>query len=75
MYKLLKISYHLVMKPMWWLKIKLKLYFNFIFPNLKFLIKKRVTLINKPTCNQKTLLTGIGHIHIGEKCTLGYKPC
>jgi len=74
MHKFLKRIYQLIWKPIWWFKKSIKLYFNFIFPNLNFLISKRVTFISKPTCNQKTLLTGLGHIHIGDKCTLGYKP-
>jgi len=74
MYKFKKRIYELISKPIWWFKKSIKLYFNFIFPNLNLLITKRVTFINKPTCNQKTLLTGLGHIYIGNKCTLGYKP-
>jgi acetyltransferase-like isoleucine patch superfamily enzyme len=73
MYKFLKRIYHPIRKPIWWFKNKIKLYFNFIFPNLNFLISKRVTYFNKPCCHQKTLLTGLGNIHIGDKCTLGYK--
>ena len=74
MYNFIKRIYQLIRKPIWWFKKSIKLYLNFIFPNLNFLIQKKVTFINKPTCNQKTLLTGIGHINIGDKCTLGYKP-
>ena len=48
-------------------------YFNFIFPNLFFISTKRVIYKNFPICNQKTLLTGVGHISIGKDCILGYK--
>ena len=53
---------------------KLKSYFNFILPNLRFLISKRVFYYQLPSCNQKTYLTGRGHIVFGENCVLGYKP-
>lgn len=51
----------------------LNFFFNFILPNVWFLILKSMFYSNKPTCNQKTFLTGLGIIYIGKNCTFGYK--
>jgi len=47
--------------------------FNFLLPNLQFLISRRVSYVNIPNCNQKTILSGLGNIQIGLNCSFGYK--
>jgi acetyltransferase-like isoleucine patch superfamily enzyme len=56
-----------------WLNNKIKIYFNFIIPNLRFLISKRIICDKNPICNQKTFFTGAGKIEIGDNCFFGYK--
>lgn len=48
-------------------------YFNFVLPNLNFLLSKRIKSKKYPWCNQKTLLRGAGTIEIGLNCSFGYK--
>ncbi|UMB55473.1 hypothetical protein MKD41_08360 [Lutibacter sp. A64] len=60
--------------PFWWIISKKKKYFNFVFPNLRFIRSKRFNYQHLPICNQKTLLTGKGEISIGKNCKFGYKP-
>ncbi|MDA9339392.1 acyltransferase [Polaribacter sp.] len=38
-----------------------------------FLLTKKARYVGLPICNQKTLLTGIGHIDFGDNCVFGYK--
>lgn len=47
--------------------------FNFIIPNLKFIISGRLSFKSIPSCQQMTLLTGSGTIQIGKNCSFGYK--
>ena len=74
MYKFLKKIFRFCFKPIWLFNNKLKLYVNFILPNLNFILSGRLKSENKLICNQKTLLTGVGNIYIGKDCFLGYKP-
>ena len=74
MYNFFKYIYILCLGIVLWINNKLKLYFNFILPNLNFFISKRITCNRLPSSNQKTLLTGIGRVFIGDNCTFGYKP-
>ena len=49
-------------------------YTNFILPNLKPLLIHRIKLIEKkPTCLQKTFITGLGEVEIGGNCSLGFR--
>jgi acetyltransferase-like isoleucine patch superfamily enzyme len=48
--------------------------FNFIIPNISVLLSKRISLTTYPTCDQKTLITGLGNVEIGKNCAFGYKP-
>lgn len=72
-YNILKFISLFVKHPINRIKHIRKRYYNFIFPNMDFLISKRITCIKYPVCNQKTLLTGKGRIEIGDNCSLGYK--
>lgn len=74
MYSFLIHIYRFCFKPIRWFNKKLRIYLNFIFPNLRFLISKRVVYFKLPRCNQKTYLTGLGKITIGSNCIFGYKP-
>jgi acetyltransferase-like isoleucine patch superfamily enzyme len=47
--------------------------FNFILPNLKALVKKKIIYQSCPQCNQKTIITGAGLVDIGKNCTFGYR--
>jgi acetyltransferase-like isoleucine patch superfamily enzyme len=73
MYNFFKKIYILCLGLVLWINNKLKLYFNIILPNLKFFISKRIICDRLPNSNQKTLLTGIGRIFIGNNCIFGYK--
>lgn len=73
MVRKLKIIYHLLIWPLHRMSNLRKRYFNFILPNLIFLLDNRINFLNYPICNQKTLLTGSGTIQIGKNCIFGYK--
>ena len=47
---------------------------NFLIPNFKKIISKRVIFGTIPSCQQKTLITGKGIVNIGGHCQFGYKP-
>lgn len=55
------------------LRSKLKIFFYFITPNIKYLFSGRLKAGRFPICEQKVFLTGSGKIEIGEFCMLGYK--
>lgn len=47
---------------------------NLIAPNLSKLLKKKVAFLGAyPSCNQKTIFSGLGRIEIGKRCSFGYK--
>ncbi len=73
MYKLIKMCYRLISYPFRMISSMLKPFLNFWFPNLRFFIQKRIKHKGKVICNQKTLFTGLGTIHIGKNCVFGYK--
>jgi len=73
MFRLLKLIYHFYLFPGKLIRpFKIKC-FNFIFPNLRFLISKRIVYKSLPTCGQRTYLTGSGKVEIGDKCSFGFK--
>lgn len=47
---------------------------NFIMHNFLNLFSKNLKLNGIPFCEQKTFITGIGSIEIGNHCKFGYKP-
>jgi carbonic anhydrase/acetyltransferase-like protein (isoleucine patch superfamily) len=48
--------------------------FNLIAPNLSKFLKKEVAFLGAyPSCNQRTIFSGLGNIIIGKKCSFGYK--
>lgn len=51
----------------------LKILFFFIIPNLRFFLSKRLTLKKIPKFQQKTILSGLGTVIIGKKCSFGEK--
>jgi acetyltransferase-like isoleucine patch superfamily enzyme len=73
MFKLIRHIYRFFKYPLHRLTNIKERYFNFIFPNLRFLISKRIRYNSYPNCMQKTLLTGAGTIEIGQNCMFGYK--
>lgn len=73
-HKFIRLVYQLLRFPFRWLINMREKYFNFIFPNLKIILNKKIVYQNLPICNQKTLFTGIGKIEIGQNCVFGYKP-
>jgi len=73
-FKFLRNIYRIFIRSLHWLNNFKKRYFNFVFPNLIFLISKRVNYRSYPICNQKVILTGAGIAEIGQNCTFGYKP-
>jgi acetyltransferase-like isoleucine patch superfamily enzyme len=46
---------------------------NFIIPNLKSIRSKKLMYARIPSCQQKTIITGIGVTHIGTNCNFGFK--
>jgi acetyltransferase-like isoleucine patch superfamily enzyme len=49
-------------------------YFNFIFPNFKSILKKRIKIKGiKPLFMQYTLFSGAGKVEIGNGCSFGFK--
>lgn len=72
-YKYLKKIYRLISYSKSVLVSCIRRLFNFIIPNLKFIISGRLSFKNIPRCQQKTLLTGSGVIDIGKNCSFGYK--
>ena len=73
MYKPLKICYRLISYPFRMISNIVKPFFNFWLPNVRFFIQKRIKYKGKVVCNQKTLFTGLGTIHVGKNCVFGYK--
>src|SRR4030042_4856560 len=71
--KIIKGLYFRILHPFYWICIIEKRVFKFILPNLCKIIERKVTFDNYPVCNQKLLITGDGSVHIGEKCSFGYK--
>jgi acetyltransferase-like isoleucine patch superfamily enzyme len=72
--KSLKKLYHILIWPVYLWRNFCKFYFNFIIPNLKPILLKRIKLCGeRPVCNQKTVVTGLGVVEIGNKCILGFK--
>jgi len=47
--------------------------FNFIIPNIRALINKRVIYIESPVCKQKVFIIGTGTVEIGSDCSFGYE--
>lgn len=73
LYKFLKKIYNLFQRPSLWYTKFIWKFFNYIIPNIRFLLSKRVNYSSTLKCVQKTLLTGSGVINIGKNCTFGYK--
>jgi acetyltransferase-like isoleucine patch superfamily enzyme len=61
------------MSPFLWIRFHIKLVIKFIFPNLRKIIRKKVTYVDYPVCNQKLLITGEGSVQFGANCKFGYK--
>jgi acetyltransferase-like isoleucine patch superfamily enzyme len=48
--------------------------FTFILPNIRFMLKRKVTFAGKyPLCQQKLIFSGEGSVLVGELCSFGYK--
>jgi len=73
MYRILRNCYYFMIYPFRKIGVIIKQFLNFLLPNLLFILSKRVNYKNRIHCNQKTLLTGAGHIYLGENCVFGYK--
>lgn len=46
-------------------------FINFVFPNL--FTKTNYSYVTVPSCQQRTEITGLGKVTIGEKCGFGYR--
>ena len=47
---------------------------NWYWPNFSAIIKKRIVLTaNAPSCNQYTIVSGLGKLFIGSQCMFGFK--
>jgi acetyltransferase-like isoleucine patch superfamily enzyme len=75
LYEFIKKIYHLFLWPVHHLRqIVCYKYINFAIPNLKPTLLLRIKFVGKqPICQQKTLITGLGIVEIGENCSFGYK--
>lgn len=73
LYKILRFIYRIIKRPFAILTRLKRKYCYFIFPNLYFLLSKKLKCDKYPKCQQKVLLTGQGNIEIGHKCKFGYK--
>lgn len=74
LYIALKKVYHFCIWPINLTKKFKYKYLNFVFCNFKPLFFKRIKFFGKlPACQQKTIITGLGTVEIGDNCTLGYK--
>ncbi len=73
MFNLLRFLYYLYRKPINWLGLYFRRYFNFIAPNKVNLIRHRIILSDFPSFNQITICEGAGIVEIGERCSFGYK--
>ena len=71
--KILNLSYKALMFPFNFISAYWERLFNFVLPNVRVLLKKRVLFSMYPNCSQKTLITGDGTVEIGENCSFGYK--
>jgi len=71
--RIIKSIYFRTIRPFNWISFYRKRLFNFILPNLRKIIQKKVTFDYYPICHQKTLITGAGNVSIGQKCVFGYK--
>jgi acetyltransferase-like isoleucine patch superfamily enzyme len=71
--RIIKGLYFRILRPFYWISIIEKRVFKFILPNLRKIIERKVTFDRYPVCNQKLLITGVGSVQIGEKCSFGYK--
>lgn len=58
-----------LLKTFFFLKFKV---FNFIIPNLRYLLSKQLTLVRIPSCQQKTNIRDTGLVKIGNDCCFGY---
>lgn len=73
--RVLKKLFRFLIKPVYLWTTFYRIYFNYILPNLKPILLKRIKLSGeRPVCNQKTVITGKGIVEIGNKCVLGFKP-
>lgn len=61
------------MSPFKLLKSFKQKYVYFIFPNLRFLLLKKLECKKYPKCQQRLYLTGQGVVSIGERCSFGYE--
>jgi acetyltransferase-like isoleucine patch superfamily enzyme len=55
------------------IKIYYSLFFNFFIPNCFIFFKKSIILLDIPTFNQITYITGKGTVEIGKRCSFGFK--
>lgn len=71
--KILRSLFNRLFRTVNWFKFSIKQFFRFILPNFRIIITKRIIYSEMPVCNQKLLVTGLGKVEIGAKCTFGYK--
>ena len=75
LYNIVKTIYHFFIWPFHFLRFIWNRYMNFVIPNLKPILLKKIKFANsQPLFYQKTLITGSGTVEIGGHCTFGYKP-
>ncbi|MFA6275985.1 MAG: acyltransferase [Pedobacter sp.] len=55
-----------------WNFLRFKL-LNFLIPNIRNIYSKKLSYLDVPNCQQRTIVTGIGKTHIGSQCKFGYK--
>jgi hypothetical protein len=73
MHKIIKYFYHILIWPIAKMNGLRLWIFNFMIPNPFVLWCKRIKISDYPKFNQRTLITGLGTIEIGEHCCFGYK--
>jgi acetyltransferase-like isoleucine patch superfamily enzyme len=75
MIKLIKCTILFFLNPLFVLNKYVRQLRYFELTNLKARYKHKIQFNgNKPICNQKTFITGIGKVVFGKNCIFGYKP-
>jgi acetyltransferase-like isoleucine patch superfamily enzyme len=70
---LIKLFWNVLMIPKRYFLPYFLYFFNFLKPNLRIILLKKISIVDKPAFIQKTIFRGLGFAVIGKNCKFGYK--